>query len=56
LASANGSEVGRDDEIEKDTEEWADGEEVFNVKKSTLLTMLTWSILCSGHLQILHGG
>jgi hypothetical protein len=36
LASASGSEVGRDDEIEKDVEEWADGddgEEVFNVKK-----------------------
>jgi hypothetical protein len=25
-------------------------------KKSTLLTMLTCDLLCSGHLQTLHGG
>jgi hypothetical protein len=25
-------------------------------KKLTLLTMLTWDLLCSGHLQTLHGG
>jgi hypothetical protein len=28
----------------------------FMWKKSTLLTMLIWDLLCSGHLQTLHEG
>jgi hypothetical protein len=62
LASASGSRARRDDEIEEEPEEGAignDGEEKKRClmwKKSTLLTMLTWDLLCSGNLQTVHGG
>jgi hypothetical protein len=61
LASASGSGAVRDDEIEEEAEEGADGDVVKRKKrclmwkKATLLTMLAWDLLCSGHLQTLHG-
>jgi hypothetical protein len=53
LASASGSGAARDDEIEEEAEEGADGEEeeeVFDVEEINPPSMLTWDLLCSGRL------